>query len=85
MEEVFRLVTEIGKVYKYAEYTEFVGLYPNRKYYAPIKNITFVGKLIEIKEGGFSDGGWRIDIFDNEGVITEVVYSYEGRTCFISV
>ena len=83
MEEVFRSTTEIGKKYKYAEYTESDGVFPNTRYYAPTKNIINVGTLVEIKEGGFSDGRWRIDTFDNDGDISQVVYSYEGRTCFI--
>ena len=81
--EVYRLTPEVGKKYRYAESTESIG-YPVR-HYAPPENVKFVGTLIKIKEGGFGDGGWRIDLFDNEGEITEVVYSYGGRTCFIEV
>lgn len=81
--EVFRLTTEIGKTYKHAEYTETNENNSNPKYFARAEKIMFVGKLIKIKQGGFGDGRWRKDIFDNDGQLTEVVYSYEGRTCFI--
>ena len=83
--EVFRLTTEIGKRYGYAEYTECKGYYPKEKYFAPAEDVKMVGTLVEIKEGGFGDGGWRIDVFDNNGEKTEVKYSYEGRTCFVLV
>ena len=85
MEEVFRLTTEIGKQYNHAEYTHVVGVYPNTHYFAQKKDIKMVGTLIEIKEGGFGDGGWRIDVFENQCEIIEVPYSYDGRTCFINV
>lgn len=80
--EVFRLTTKIGKKYKYAEYTQKTG-YPNEKYFA--EKVRDVGTLVEIKEGGFADDRWRIDIFDKDGELIEVVYSYEGRTCFIAM
>lgn len=78
--EVFRMTTEIGKRYEYAEYTERTEL--PVKYFAPTQDVKIVGTLVKIKEGGFGDGGWRIDVFDNNGETTEVKYSYEGRTCF---
>jgi len=78
--EVFRLTTEIGKRYEYAEYTEKTE--SPIKYFAPTQDVKIVGTLVKIKEGGFGDGGWRIDVFDNDGETTEVKYSYEGRTCF---
>jgi hypothetical protein len=81
--EVFRLTTVIGKKYKHAEYTQRMGRYPNEKYYAD--NVRDVGTLVEIKEGGFSDGRWRIDVFEKDGERIEVVYSYAGRTCFIAM
>lgn len=81
--EVFRLTTVIGKKYKHAEYTQRTGRYPNEKYYA--KEVREVGTLVEIKEGGFGDGRWRIDVFEKDEERIEVVYSYEGRTCFIAM
>ena len=81
--EIFRLTTEIGKKYKYAEYTQRVGKYPNERYYA--QEVQDVGTLLEIKEGGFADGRWRIDVFEKNGKRIEVNYSYEGRTCFIAM
>ena len=81
--EVFRLTTEIGKKYKYAEYTEKSGMFPNEKYFA--KEVRDVGTLVEIKQGGFADGRWRIDVFEKDGQRIEVVYSYEGRTSFIPI
>lgn len=79
--EVFRLTTEIGKKYKYAEYTESVG----DRYYAPIEAVKYVGVLVKIEHGGFSDDRWQRDTFDNEGEITIVDYSYQGRTSFIEI
>ena len=81
--EVFRLTTEIGKKYKYAEYTRRTGRYPNEKYFA--ENVRDVGTLVEIKQGGFGDDRWRIDVFEKDGEKIEVKYSYEGRTSFILV
>ena len=81
--EVFRLTTVIGKKYKHAEYTKRSGIYPNEKYYA--REVRDVGTLVEIKKGGFGDGAWRTDVFEKEGERIEVVYSYEGRTCFIAM
>jgi len=80
--EVFRLTTEIGKNYKHAEYTTKSGRFPNEKYFAD--ELRDVGTLVEIKEGGFADGRWRIDVFEKDGERIEVVYSYEGRTCFVN-
>jgi len=81
--EVFRLTTEIGKKYKHAEYTQRVGRYPNEKYYADESR--YVGTLIEKKTGGFGDDRWQIDVFEKDGERIEVVYSYQGRTCFIAM
>jgi hypothetical protein len=88
--EVFRLTTVIGKKYKHAEYTKIRRIfetpnarYPIEKYYA--EEVRDVGTLIEIKEGGFGDGSWRTDVFEKDGERNEVVYSYEGRTCFITM
>jgi hypothetical protein len=81
--EVFRLTTKIGKKYKHGEYTQRSGRYPNEQYYA--EKVRDVGTLVEIKKGGFGDGAWRTDVFENNGERIEVVYSYEGRTCFIAM
>lgn len=81
--EVFRLTTKIGNKYKHAEYTKRLGTYPNERYYS--EKVRDVGTLVEIKEGGFSDDRWRIDVFNKNGERIEVVYSYEGKTCFIAM
>uniref|UniRef100_A0A6C0HS44 Uncharacterized protein n=1 Tax=viral metagenome TaxID=1070528 RepID=A0A6C0HS44_9ZZZZ len=88
--EVFRLKTKIGKKYKHAEYNKIRRIfetpnarYPLEKYYAD--EVRDVGTLVEIKEGGFADDRWRIDIFEKDGERIEVVYSYEGKTCFIPI
>jgi len=80
--EVFRLTTEIGETYRYAECTRRISR-PTSRYFAPSDKIKMVGVLIEIKEGGFADDRWREDIFSNDGEITRVKYSYGGNTCFI--
>lgn len=83
--EVFRLTPTIGKHYEHAECTRKEGKWPSEKYYAPFKNIIYVGILIKIEEGGYGDNGWRTDTFSNCNKITLVPYSYAGNTCFIEV
>jgi hypothetical protein len=83
--EVFRITPVIGKCYEWAESTRTSGRYPNEKRFAPEQNVIYVGELINISEGGFSDGSWRTDTFINHetGARKKVPYSYEGKTCFI--
>ena len=83
--EVFRLTPVIGKAYKHAECTHRTGIYPKTQYFAPTANVKDVGTLIEIQQGGFGDGAWRKDVYDNDGKTTIVEYSYEGNTCFIEI
>jgi hypothetical protein len=88
--EVFRLSPEIGKCYKYAEYTRREGNYPAKeRYFAPTEKAIYVGELKTIATGGYGDGGWRSDTFVKYHAKTEkpietiVHYSYEGKTTFI--
>ncbi len=74
-----------GFCYEYAEYTRSEGRYPNERYFTNIQPL-YVGKLIRIESGGWGDGRWRKDHFeDNYGKEHVVNYSYAGRTCFRSV
>lgn len=83
--EVFRDRPEQGKYYEYAECTLKVGVYPNQRYFTDVPP-KYVGKLIRNESGGFGDGSWATDYFENEkGEIVVVNYSYEGRTCFREV
>ena len=85
--EVFRITPQKddGKCYEYAESTRTQGRYPNEKYFTNTKP-KYVGRLIKIETGGFGDGGWRRDYFeDNNNIKHTVNYSYEGKTCFREV
>ena len=83
--EVFRLEPEVGKSYEYAESTSTKGMWTNPQHFTtnvPLK----VGRFISCVTGGYGDGGWRTDYFeDSNGQIRAVNYSYEGKTCFREV
>ena len=89
--EVFRIEPEVGEncyeyaEYEYAESTSTKNSYLNQKYFTNIRPL-YVGKLIRYDRGGWGDGSWRTDYFqDNTGKEHVVNYSYEGRTCFREV
>jgi hypothetical protein len=74
---------EVGKTYKTVEITRKEGMWPNQRYFTT--NIPrYVGKYVEtLREGGFGDGARIWSVFDDNGKINRVDYSYEGTTCFI--
>jgi hypothetical protein len=85
--KVFRVCPVVGdnKFYEYAECTRIEGRWPDEQYYTTNMPI-YVGRLVKIEKGGWGDGGWRIDYFeDNFGKEHVVKYSYEGKTCFREV
>ena len=84
--EVFRITPEVGeKCYEYAESTRSQGSRPNEKRFTNVQP-RYVGRLIRFETGGWGDGGWRKDYFeDNNGIEQVVNYSYEGNTCFREV
>ena len=84
--EVFRITPEVGeKCYEYAESTRSQGSRPNEKRFTNVQP-RYVGRLIRFETGGWGDGGWRKDYFeDNNGIEQVVNYSYEGKTCFREV
>jgi hypothetical protein len=74
---------EVGKTYKTVEITRKEGMWPNEKCFTT--NVPrYVGKYIEtLREGGFGDGARIWSVFDDNGKINRVDYSYEGNTSFI--
>ena len=83
--EVFRLIRfEKDKCYEFALCTRTVGKYPDDKYYTT-NSLQYLGKYIKSERYGYGDGGGGAEHFDNNGVKIQIVYDYEGRTCFREV
>jgi len=85
--EVFRINPEFdnSKCYEYAEATKQEGGSQNRRYYTD-KQPLYVGHLVDREQGGFGDGGWQRDTFEDDTGKKHIVnYSYEGNTCFREV
>ena len=83
--EVYRITPTIGKFYEHAEYTRREGRWPNIKYFVN-KPPKYVGEFVRFVQGGYGDGGWRIDYFkDENGKEVAVNYTYEGTTSFREV
>jgi hypothetical protein len=83
--EVYRLEPVAGKAYKTAEWTRKEGKYPNEKYFTTNVPL-YVGKFIEtVREGGWGDGARIWSLFDDNGKVVRVDYTYEGTTSFIEV
>ena len=85
--EVFRIEPEFdnSKCYEYAEATKKEGDYRNRRYYTD-KQPLYVGHLVGREQGGFGDGGWRIDTFEDDTGKKHIVnYSNDRDTCFREV
>jgi hypothetical protein len=85
--QVYRIcpVVSDGKFYEYAECTRKEGRWPNEKWFTTNKLI-YVGRLVKIAQGGYGDGGWRTDYFEDEyGNEHKVDYNYFGTTCFREV
>jgi hypothetical protein len=82
--EVFRISPQVGKYYKTAIYTRSVGMWPNEKFYTT-NPVRYVGKLVENCTRGLGDGAEHWSIFDDNGTIHRVDYTYEGTTSFVEV
>lgn len=82
--EVYRLTPEVGKYYKTAEYTRKTGRYPNEKYFTT-NTPKYVGKFVKTEQYGFGDGAKAYSVFNNNGNLETVAYTYEGTTCFREV
>ena len=84
--EIFRIEPIVGETcYEYAESTHQEGKYPNQRYFTHFYPL-YVGKLSKTESGGWGDGRWRTDYFeDNCGKEHVVHYSYAGLTCFREV
>lgn len=83
--EIFRISPKVGeKCYEYAESTRKQGRYPNERYFTKTQPL-YVGRLIRTERGGFGDGGWQTDYFQDNEKEHFVNYSYEGNTCFREV
>jgi hypothetical protein len=83
--EVFRLTTfEKDKCYEFALCTRTEGKYPNEKYYTT-NSLQYLGKYIKSERCGYGDGSGGAEYFDNNGVQIQIMYDYEGRTCFRAV
>jgi hypothetical protein len=84
---VYRICPDVGdgKFYEYAECTRREGRWPTEKWFTTNKPL-YVGRLVKIETGGWGDGRWRKDYFEDEYGNEHVVnYSYEGNTCFRQV
>jgi hypothetical protein len=83
--EIFRITpTTDGKCYEYAESTRREGRYPKERYFTKTQPL-YVGHLVRSETGGYGDGGWRRDYFQDNEKEHIVNYSYEGNTCFREV
>jgi hypothetical protein len=70
--------------YAFALKTRSQGYYPNEKYYTTHK-LQLVGKHVSSARWGYRDNGGGSETFDDNGKRTEIVYDYEGNTCFVVV
>ena len=82
--EVFRITPTSGQCYEHAEYTRMEGVYPDERYYFHGKP-EYVGKHIRDERIGSGNGGKYFSLFDNNGTINTVEYTYAGHTCFKEV
>jgi hypothetical protein len=79
--EVYRITPQVGKHYETAEYTRKVGKWPNEKYFTT-NTPTYVGKFVKTEQFGLGDGAQIFSVFNNNGNLETVAYTYEGTTCF---
>ena len=83
--EVFR-ISEFSKElnYAFALKTRTQGKYPNAKYYTT-NQLQFLGKHVSSARWGYYDNAGGSETFDHNGKKTEIVYDYNGNTCFVVV
>jgi hypothetical protein len=83
--EVFRLSTfDPNLNYAFALKTKTVGKWPNEKHYTTYP-LQYLGKFVKSARWGWHDIAGGSEQFDDNGKITEIIYDYEGRTCFTVV
>lgn len=84
--EVYRISPEVGKCYMTAERSRKEGRFPNERYYTNVKP-RYVGEFKNRIRGGYGDNSSTTDYFHNDMTNKEeqVIYSYEGTTCFLEV
>jgi len=83
--EVFRLNTfEKNINYAFALKTRTEGKWPNEKHYTT-NELQYLGKHVNSARWGYRDNAGGSEKFDDNGKITEIVYDYEGRTCFVGI
>jgi len=81
--QVYRITPTDGKFYYYAEWDTREGDYPRERYFADKEKVVYVGKYIGERREGYRDNVKQCAIFDLNGKEICVVYSYEGKTCFL--
>ena len=82
---VYRLAKfDTNKCYEFALKTSTVGIYPNQTYYTT-NALQYLGKYTHSERWGFGEGGGGAENFDNNGIITRIVYDYDCKTCFREV
>ncbi len=84
MYEVYRIMPEIGKFYATAEYTHKTGSFmdKNERFFATDAP-RYVGKCIGTHSSGSGDGKETWSLFEDNGSVNRVEYSYAGRTSFL--
>lgn len=78
--QIYMLTPETGKYYKTANYTRKTGVYPHELYFTT-EPLRYIGKFMR----GISEDGNHYDIFDKNGTVEIVHYSYWGTTGFVEV
>jgi hypothetical protein len=82
--EVFRIRPEVGKWYSTAEYTRQTGDFrtKNERFFTS-HTPRYVGKCIGTYSSGSGDGKETWSLFEDNGTVNRVDYSYAGRTSFV--
>jgi|688.fasta_scaffold1070937_2 hypothetical protein len=81
-QEVFRVCHfEKNVNYAFALKTRTQGSYPSQRYYTT-HPLQYLGKHVNSARWGYGDNGGGSETFDNHGLKTEIIYDYEGNSCF---
>lgn len=85
--EVFRKVPVPGKFYLTGIYEIYINNYPNKRYYADINKLTYVGKHINKESWKYGDigGVGRVENFVNGNTKHSIVWNNEDTTIFLEV
>lgn len=83
--QVFR-ISEFNKEsnYAFALKTRTEGYYPTEKHYTT-NTLQYLGKHVNSARWGYHDNSGGSETFDDNGKKTEIVYDYNGDTCFVVV